>query len=314
MSMQSTQMNFPDNSVVLPYASTDAIEIARSIAMPDQVIQTLLHLRDAEHGALCKTAQCHSLLCKLCERGERRDAWHKLKAAIGDDPDGFMMLFSMLTSAGQYSLPKYRALQLPDAIFLDTMKAFSRFVAESLTRYHRYAFDRDFWTYRQLSLTLFRVGSLEYEYAEEPYDIEANIAGPVINIHIPSDADLHPESVDASLQEWDRYVARYFPQWQGLPKICTSWMLSPALDQLLPASSNIRSFQRRFRCFEFNADAADWREWVFNADTASVEHLPAHSSLQKNMKQFILNGGKVGVASAILGGSKGTPLSSRSHL
>ena len=57
----------------------------------------------------------------------------------------------------------------------------------------RMFFDRGWWTYRQLSLDLFRVGALEYQISEQ------RTSG-TIGIHIPSDADLSGESVDDSLR------------------------------------------------------------------------------------------------------------------
>lgn len=293
------------DDVTLPYRSTDAIGIAKAISMPQEVIDSLVRIRAAhplemgdERGANGRTIQ--RLLAGLTEPATRHRSWRELKTRLGDDPNGFTMLCCMLEAAGRYSLPRYRALHIPDAIFVDTMGAFSRFVGESLARHHRYCFDRDFWTIRQLSLTLFRLGSLEFEFVQDPEHSPSDASGPIIDMHIPSDADLCDEAVDASLERWDAFTGQHFPQWHDIAKHCTSWMLSPALDQLLPESSRILAFQRRFRQIGFDADAPDWREWVFDADPAPIAQLPERTSLQRSMKRFILQGGKIGVASGIL--------------
>lgn len=288
----------------LAYRSTDAIGIAEAISMPQQVTDALVRIRASRSVEMYDGSgdggAIRRLMAGLTEPATRHRSWQELKERLGDDPNGFTMLCCMLEAAGRYALPRYRNLHIPDAIFVDTMGAFSRFVRESLARHHRYCFDRDFWTIRQLSLTLFRLGSLEFEFVQEPDGIAADANGPIIDIHIPSDADLRDEAVDASLQRWNAFTAQHFPQWHDIAKHCTSWMLSPALARLLPESSHILAFQRRFRQTGFDADAPDWREWVFDADPAPVSQLPERTSLQRSMKQFILQGGKVGVASGIL--------------
>ena len=77
-------------------------------------------------------------------------------------------------------------------------------------------------------------------------------------------------------------------------------MLSPALERLLPESSHILAFKARFRQTGVDADAPDWREWVFDADPSPLTELPEHTSLQRAMKRFILRGGKIGVATGRL--------------
>ncbi|MFT8592374.1 MAG: acyltransferase domain-containing protein [Bifidobacterium sp.] len=286
--------------------SLTAVELARMLDMPREVLNALDAIGQAEGADWSNDADMQGILRSLTEHAHRREAWKRLQSVIragaqaNADPDGFVMLHCMLEAAGKYSLPKYRQLHIPDAIFLDTMRAFTRFVEESIPRHHHYCFDRDFWTFRQLSLTLFRVGSLEYEFAQDPEDIEIGVQGPTINVHIPSDARLQPKNVEESIRLWDRFSAECFPRWSSLPKYCTSWMLSPALERLLPESSNILAFQRRFELIEFDEDSQDWREWVFNEDPSPVEQLPERTSLQRSMKRFILGGGKVGVASGRL--------------
>ena len=55
---------------------------------------------------------------------------------------------------------------LPEDVWLDTMKCFSRFVGEHRNSYGWEGFDRGFWTVRQVRASLFRLGELEYEMVE----------------------------------------------------------------------------------------------------------------------------------------------------
>ena len=143
----------------------------------------------------------------------------------------------------------YAARGIPDGIFLGTMRCFPRFLREHLESYGRYGFDRAFWTGRQLSLTLFRLGELEYELLPGEKG--------VLSLHIPSDADLSEEKTDASLRMQVSFFAEYFPAYAGADIYCDSWLLSP-------------------------------------------EEFPERTSLQRNMKKFVLAGGKVGSGRGIL--------------
>ena len=89
------------------------------------------------------------------------------------------MLSYMLTAAF-YSLEEYEEKGIPKEIFTDTMKCFSRFTQEHYKSYGYYGFDQGFWTGRQLSLQLFRLGELEFEKT-----IEENQKIIVVSCHLP---------------------------------------------------------------------------------------------------------------------------------
>ena len=101
-------------------------------------------------------------ILRLTEAENWEKARESLKKSIGEDPQGMKILCCMLKAAA-ISLEKYREQEIEDRVFDDTMKCFTRFVEEHKASYGIYGFDRDFWTGRQLSLQLFRLGELEYE-------------------------------------------------------------------------------------------------------------------------------------------------------
>ena len=82
---------------------------------------------------------------------------------------------------------------------------------------------------------------------------------------------------------------------------CESWLLSPALADLLPENSNIRRFQRAFALVSHDPEPNDVLEWVFRLtesqqETTAWEDLPEETGLQRSMKAFLLSGGRVGTA------------------
>ncbi|WP_240542217.1 acyltransferase domain-containing protein [Bifidobacterium felsineum] len=269
------------------------MQVAKRIGMAEPVIDVL---RQIQESGETLAPEGNAAVRGLTDPSQRAASWHALKSTLGNDPDGFRILYWMLYAAGRYTFPTYARMGIPATVFDDTMGCFSRFVDEHQVSYGKYGFDRDFWTYRELSARLFRLGTLEFELAYEADDVPAIAGMPrIINIHIPSNASLDPEHCDASIASSRDFLASFFPNWAGLPYWCESWLLSPALNQLLPERSHILAFQRRFDIRETNPDADDWREWVFQRNNAPIAELPERTSLQRNMKRFLLGGGKVGI-------------------
>ena len=73
-------------------------------------------------------------------------------------------------------------------------------------------------------------------------------------------------------------------------------MLSPALENLLDEKSNILYFKRLFEIESFDMESMAVLDWVFPSSTVELKNLADTTSLQKRMKEFLLNGGKVGWA------------------
>ncbi len=84
------------------------------------------------------------------------------------------------------------------------------------------------------------------------------------------------------------------------PYICESWLLSPALKILLPRTSKIIKFQEMFEICSVNEKDMSFMEWVYKRRDIPLETLPENTSLQRNMKRFLLSGGQIGEASGKL--------------
>ena len=188
--------------------------------------------------------------------------------------------------------------EIPEKIWLDTMRVFTRFVGEHRRSYGRDGFDRGFWTTRQRDAKLFRLGELEFELAEENGERW-------IGLHIPSDARLEPERLNASVRTCRSFLAEYFPDWKDLPIRCESWLLSPTLEMLLPPESRILRFRKAFDITETFPENQDALEWVFHVARGQRKDLnllalPEKTSLQRKMKKLLLSGGRLGAAAGIL--------------
>lgn len=236
---------------------------------------------------------------KLKDMEQEKEARSRLNRLFSDLAPGendrhVPMLACMLTCAAELFY-WYETWGISETIFTETMKCFPRFIGECREITGRYAFDREWWTARQIGGRLFRLGALEYETTVRD-------GRPVISIHIPSDADLSGDSCEKSIamaQEFFRRHAGAFPGYDTAPRICHSWLLAPELEGLLEKESRILKFQKRFILEAVDYEEEDYLEWVFWRRPESVRRegykcLPEKTSLQKRMKAHLLNGGKIG--------------------
>jgi hypothetical protein len=134
---------------------------------------------------------------------------------------------------------------------------------------------KDWWVELAFSGRLFELGRLQFEPR----------AG-FLAIHVPEEGGpLAPAAVDASLAR----ARELFPDYPEAR--CSSWLLDPQLVTLLPADSNIVSFQRRF---EFVANEEVERrvlEFVFHTLGADLGSLPRETTLQRAVLDHLGSGG-----------------------
>jgi len=225
---------------------------------------------------------------RLLSRASWDDAVKELQSLLEDETYGFKMLFEMLDLVCKYSYPKYRKMGIPDEVFVATMKFIPRFLEWHKEYYGEYKFTQGFWFPRQMAVIEFRVGALEYEFVDG--DTKE------IAVHIPSDAKFDRETVLNSLKEFAEFCDTYFPEWKGLPLTCDTWMLAPAMEELLNADSNVLAFKHMFELDEIDEEATWFMGFVFPGHEGKPETLPEKTSLQKKIKEMLLAGKKVGVA------------------
>lgn len=190
----------------------------------------------------------------------------------------------------------YREHGVPEEVFLDTMGCFRRFLRESYGLFRKWVFDRGFWTWRQTGGLLFRLGTLEFEYLPE---------GPALSVHIPSDAALSRAELDRSYDWAERFFVRegraFCFRGQPVETRCESWLLAPALAELLPEGSGIRRFAGDYRLRAVEEDDQEFYRWLFRCQPPKpAEDLPEDTSLQRKAKAYLAAGGKIGAASGVL--------------
>jgi len=225
----------------------------------------------------------------LTQADAAADTYEKLTKAFEEDEAKIKELACFLLAACR-TYENYKEKGISEKIFFDTMKCFPRYTEETKVMKGYYEFDRGFWTYRQSSMLLFRLGQLEFEMRKDEEGQK------VMGVHIPSDAVLTDANVDESLKMAEEFFAKHYPDYADVEYSCYSWLMAPKLKELLDEDSNIVHFQNRFHVHTEDREPLSVLEWVFKVkpDTAFAD-LPEKTSLQRKIKALLLQGDNVGI-------------------
>lgn len=237
---------------------------------------------------------------KIIMRNQWDEGIKELQNLLGDDPDGIKILWELLNIITNYSYIEYNKRSIPNNVFIDTMKICSRFLNDHFNTYQKYQFVWAWWLPREISLNEFRLGALEYEFVDGP--------NREIAIHIPSDADLSTESVYNSIKAFQGFMKMYFPDWLHVKMTCDTWMLMPELKEMLDKGSNIIAFQNMFEIEAVDHEATWYMGWIYPGVESIDDNLPEKTTLQRNIKKYLLAGNKFGVAKGHLKNEIFTPL------
>ena len=225
---------------------------------------------------------------RLLFRATWDEAVKDLQCLLEDDSCGFKLLFEMLDLVCMYSYPKYKEIGISDDIFVATMKFITRFLEWHKEYHGEYKFTQGPWFPRQMAVIEFRVGALEYEFVdEEPKEIA---------VHIPSDAKFDRETVLCSLKGFVAFRNEYFSEWKGVPFTCDTWMLAPAMEELLGETSNVLAFKHLYELDSTDETATWFMGFLYPEHSGELETLPEKTGLQKRAKEYLLSGKKIGVA------------------
>lgn len=212
-------------------------------------------------------------------------ALERLKCLLGSDEDGMKILTCQLQCVCD-TYAKYEKLGISKEIFIATMKFFPRFLQDHKDRHGSYRYVWAWWVVRQISMVEFRIGELEYEMRKENDNH-------LIDIHIPADADMTISKLRNSYLEALEFFKKYYPDFIGADMVCNSWLLAPSLKNVLPENSKILQFQKSFDIGNMEVDSLGFMDWIYGSRNIPIEELPEDTYLQRKLKPYLRNNGKI---------------------
>ena len=190
---------------------------------------------------------------------------------------------------------KYVERGIDDKVFAETFYDITIWTEEYYRKHKLYGTDQIWWIGMSIQMKLFRLGRLQFE----PMVLEEDLVGksgilkagtPVLNVHIPAGAPLeYAECLDSFRRAEDFFGKR------NRSYICDSWLLSPALKDMLPETSNIIRFQKLFDVAKVHHTYLQAENRIFEGVLEDKSCYPEETSLQRAMKKYILAGKEPGI-------------------
>ena len=193
---------------------------------------------------------------------------------------------------------RYAEAGLDDALFLRAMDDLRCKLFECHRMYGVWGSFVAAWFCRFFDMTRFALGRLQYE--PDIYDGPAYTVGnrtlqkgdPVLNVHIPSSGPLLRNEVLASYAQAKVFFAAHFGD---KPPVCMchSWLLNPAIADMLPASSRIVQFASDFTVTRVDPDPNFGDAWrLYNMEyTGDPAALPRDTAFRRTYADHLASGG-----------------------
>ncbi len=163
------------------------------------------------------------------------------------------------------------------------------------------------WMRRNIDCTIYHLGNLEFELCEAECDMElggrcVKMGEIHIAVHIPRGAKLKEELCEESYAQAREFFKKYY----GMENIifsCHSWLLYPWLTQVLPETSSIVKFQKKFSLIKIDENNSG-KVWIFKngvgiGEDIPTEDLPETTSLYRAAKKRLLEGKNLGIGLGI---------------
>ena len=182
--------------------------------------------------------------------------------------------------------PSYKNAGISDRIYFDTFSDFTIWFSHFIKKNRVVCLREEAWLNLHLKMKLFRLGRLQFEKDEMNHSI---------HVHIPEGKSLNPEACDISLRQAKTFFDGAYTVFD-----CESWLLSPFLSELLDENSNIIQFQKRFHIIRVNKDIRQAEERVFGEVLEDKHLYTEKTTLQKNLKRYLLNGNNPGIGYGVL--------------
>lgn len=194
---------------------------------------------------------------------------------------------------------RYQERQIEETLFFNSLSDISLWCRDYFREHGAYGLSEVSWIAKTMKLRLFRLGRIQFE----PQVLQNALVGEkysfpqgteYLYVHIPAGSSLLHEDCLHAFQWANSF---FDPKYKLY--FCESWLLSPALKEILPPSSNVLRFQDFFEIIGVDDTNLQAETRIFGSFLQSKERYPENTSLQKCAKRFLLSGRKIGVGTGM---------------
>ena len=225
------------------------------------------------------------------------------EAEVRKEPEADVLVLALYMKWGMDTHYMYAIRGMLWDIFFDTFEDLTLWAKAFTDETGKPGLKHWEWCAKAIKMKVFRLGRLEFEpdtlqeeltVGETIYPADTR----VLNVHIPAGGKLTPEAVEDSLGQALSFFRMYYRQEYELLR-CRSWLLSPAMEELLGENSNIRQFKDRFAIYD-TQPFRQAEERVFGKILDDPADYPEETSLQKALKQHLISGGKADMGCGVI--------------
>ncbi len=183
------------------------------------------------------------------------------------------------------------ALGIDEKITVATLKDVNIWQSRYFERTKKIGTDDFNWLLYSYLGKLYRIGRLQYEpsFGRPWMNEQCN----VLRVHIPEGEPLNNDDCIKSMREAVSFFDKFFPELKPTYFTCESWLLCPFFEQLLGENSNTVKFMKmwtKVRDLNDSSAQAIQRTFGFGFKREHLKNAPENTSLQRKMKEFLLNG------------------------
>ena len=196
----------------------------------------------------------------------------------------------------------YKQKNIPDDIYYDNMKDITYKLIECKKVHNVWGIFVAHWYPGFFTCDRFCLGRLQFERRLSPFDYKNYCKKDqlIYGCHIPSSGPLILEDVIESLKK--AYEFYNVKNGEYLILNCHSWLLYKPLVNLFKETSNVRKFYDLFDVVdkhETKIESDGWR--IFDTlNLSDLTALPEKTSLQQNVKKYLLDGNALGAGNGML--------------
>lgn len=212
----------------------------------------------------------------------------------------FTRALIMLILMSKYLKERYEEKGLPLDVWENSMKDLLYKCIECRLVYGIWGVFAD-WFGGFYHLTRFALGRLQFDVSNSPIDYAGNKitlkkGDKLLRVHIPrTGARLER---DKQVESY-RLAADFFKPFFGDDKIvftCESWLLFPAVKQMLSPQSNLFAFISDYELIDsgYYDDFFSWAWRLYDTKEQDIDKLPQNTSLRKKYIDYVKSGKKSG--------------------
>lgn len=164
---------------------------------------------------------------------------------------------ALVINALPYVYKKYIDKKIDEKIFIDTFSDIAIWCENAREQYGVEGLVNIKWLSKHLSMKIFRIGRLQYEFSRFTILPHAGIKNIIscpyrlgekcINLHIPQGEKLDNDACKRSLELADSFFSEHYPNYKYRYYTVITWLLNPELENVLGNESNIVKFGKMFK-------------------------------------------------------------------